>query len=171
MAAETTGSGCGKAIGIGCLVVFGLGATIVAGVFLNRDTIRQSPWYRSISARIAAVKSEGRMMDALRASLRIRHPADEVRMQARYRSDSTGTSHTLSVGFLNPKFDLPADAAGQEQLAREIAREVARAYPRIDHYEQVRVEFLAWSVGTEGFTHVTGFDFAVAGLRGGGPDA
>ena len=169
MAAQGTGSGCGKAIGIGCLVMFGLAATIVAGAWLNRDAIKQMPFVRRMASRIEEAKGEAKMLQALRASLQVRYPADQVQFQMQTHSDSAGRVHRLAVAFVNPKFALPEDSDGQQSQAREIAREVARAYPNIDRYDQVRVSFLASSGKRMVMTHSTDFDFALSELRAAPP--
>lgn len=169
MAAESTGSGCAKALGIGCLVAIGLVATGIAGVWLNRDALRQTPWVRSLVSHVEDARGEGKLMVALRSSLAVRFPAEQVQLQAQVRAGSGKAHHKLHVGFVNPKFPLADDARAQEQLAREIARVVAGSYPKIDRYDQVHVAFLARAGGNVRFTRATGFDFDVAELRGPAP--
>ena len=165
MAAESSASGCGKAIVVGCGVVGLLAVTLVAGAWLNRDALKQLPFVKRIASRVEEAKGEAKLLQALRASLQVRYPSDQVRFMMQMHRDSSARTHRLSVAFVNPHFALPEDSEGQQRQAREIAREVARAYPEIDRYDEVRVSFLSSSGKKMVFTHSTDFDFPVADLR------
>jgi hypothetical protein len=169
MAAESSGTGCGKSIVVGCAVVGFLAVTLVAGVWLNRDAIQQMPFFQRLASRVEVAKGEAKMLVALRASLQVRYPADNVKFLMQMHSGSAGRVHRLSVAFINPKFALPEDSDGQQRQAREIAREVARVYPEIDRYDQVRVSFLSVSAQHMTFTRSTDFDFPIADLRAAPP--
>jgi hypothetical protein len=161
-------SGCWKVFGIGCAVLFLLVATGIAGLWMSRDSIRHAPWFHSLAERGAAAADEFRRMQALRAALRARYPAEDVQVTMNFRSHDGVRTRSLAVTLVNPAASLGFEGEEARTSARAVARLVAATYPSIDRYDQVQVVFQHRAVGG-GFTESRHHDFPLAGLRAPAP--
>jgi len=158
---KSKGRGCLRAFGIGCAVVVALLLLAALFAWLNRDAIRGSDWYRSLSEQAESAKAEfGHMME-LRESLLAEYPADEVEILNQVTHTSGGRNRSLVVQFTNPAFDVENDSA---TTAREIAHRVAERYPEIERFDFVRVVFASQSGGAFQVTRNKTFAVPVAEL-------
>lgn len=160
---QRKGRGCLRALGIGCAVVVALLLLAALFVWLNRDAIRGSDWYRSLSEQTTAAKAEfGHMME-LRASLLAEYPADDVTVLNQVMRNSSGRHRSLVVQFTNPAFQIESDGAEWE-TAHEIAQTVAERYPEVERFDFVRVVFASQRGGAVSVTRTTPFEFPTAEL-------
>lgn len=161
---KSKGRGCLRALGIGCAVVIALLLLAALFAWLNRDAIRGSDWYRSLSEQAESAKAEfGHMME-LRESLLAEYPADDVTVLNQVMHTTGGRNRSLVVQFTNPAFDVENDSA---TTAREIAHHVAERYPEIERFDFVRVVFAAQSGGAIKVTRNKTFAVPVAELLAG----
>lgn len=129
-------AGCGKALAIGCAVVLGLGLLAAVGVAMNWRVIKESDWFRGIAEMAAGAKTEfGRMME-LREKLDVDYPADSIEIGTSAHSGSDGSTKTLTVTFVNPRFEPPG--VGDDAL-RPLAEDIARLYPEIERYDFIQI--------------------------------
>jgi hypothetical protein len=158
-------SGCLRSAVGGCVGCAVVAVVLVVGLWMSRDAIRQTSWYKNLHGKVEAVQEEAKSLMDLRARLIAAYPADNVGVQVRMNSVNGVSTRTLQVEILNPTFPLPGDDAGKQVEAREIAAFVAREHPGISHYDQIRVSF-ARGGGAAGasYSSRTDFDFPVADL-------
>lgn len=157
------GRGCLRAFGVGCAVVVVL--VLAAGFFawLNRDAIRGSDWYRSLSDKAAAAKTEVGNMLQLRADLLAEYPAEEIEVLNEQLRTSDGRQRSLVVQFTNPAFEMPGDAA-EQSTAREIALTVAGRYPEVERFDFIKVKFVSQRVVGVRVTRTDPYAFPTAEL-------
>jgi len=147
--------------GCGCVVLTVL--VLAAAVFLGKDLITETAWYRSMKGAADQAKEDLGAALALSGELKQRFPAEDISMGTQ-TSFGTDAGKRLTIRILNPAFDVPEDEGG-EAVARDIAAFTAARFPEIEEYDTVIVEIHRVHGG---FTSQQRFPFPVGSLL---PDA
>lgn len=158
--------GCARLFGIGCFSCLGLVLLTLAGIWVSWDSIRESGWFRSFGQTVATAKSEAAQLATLRAALLELYPAREIQIQVGVESKSQRTTKTLSVGFVDPQFQLPDGASERETAARAVAGAIATRYPTLGHYDRLFLTFSNRGDGGTTFASEFKYHFEIAELLG-----
>ncbi len=161
---KKSGSGCLKGFVAGCLGCVGLVVLLGVGLWLSRDMIEQMPWARSLRHTFETAKTEASKMMALRTSLLADYPCDGVQIHVQANSTNGKSVKTLTVGLVNPSFEVPDGPDAKTALARKIAHDVARRYPGLARFDELRIAFVVNGGTGVKFSGTTNFDFPVTDL-------
>ena len=162
--ADKSGAGCLKSCAIGCASALALAAVLAVGLWVSRDSLGKLPIFKDLAATVETAKSEAAQMTALGARLSQRYPAAAIPIRAHIQSENGKTVKMLVVTLVDPEFELPESASGQEAKAREIARAIAADYATLGRYDQLRLSFVSQRTGGARLGSTSEFQFATAEL-------
>jgi len=160
---KSSGSGCLKIAGGGCLAMILLAVVAVVGIWVSRDAIMSTKWFRSIRETVDTAKTEVIQMQQLRTALLAEYPADEVGIQVNIHSANGTTVRALVVRIRNPGFELPEQESARKESIRRVAQTIAAHYPSLSRYDRLRIE-IATDGGGSGYTSSTTSEFPTAEL-------
>jgi len=158
------GSGCGKIMGYGCLGAVALVAVVGVAIWASWGTLRQSKLVHTVTDSVTAAKAELVRLEALQKELQTAYPAEHVDVQANVSSTNGRTVKTLSVSFLNPRFEIPDGADSERAAARRIAAAIASRYAGLDRYDQLQIDLRHQGESGSGYSSDTRFEFPTAEL-------
>jgi hypothetical protein len=158
--ADKSGSGCLKSCAVGCATLFGLFVVLAAGAWFGRDTLKQTGWFKDISATFETAKSEAVELNALSARLHQKYPAGHIGAQMHVGNTNGVTTKTMIVNFVDPEFPLPESTP----KAHEIAQEIAADYPNLAIYDQLRLSFVKRGSGDSSVVSTAEYQFPTAAL-------
>jgi hypothetical protein len=163
------GFGCGKSMACGCVGVLGLVLLAAMALWLSKDVIHDSEWFGDISHSVETAKTEMHNLAVLRQDLDADYPTQKIDTHVQIQTGSEGTIKTLHVRLVNPEFEVPPSADGQEATARELAEAIADRYPGLERYDALRIALVFEREDTASFSTVTTYAFKTAELLGDRP--
>jgi len=164
MSDSGSGGGCGKVLGYGCLAIVLLVVVGGLAIWASWDLLKQSGLGRSVAETVDTVKGQVEAANALRESLLVDYPAEDLRVDFQIHSNNGVTTKTLQVLISNPHFELPDAADARLAKAREIADAVAGRFPDLHRYDVLHLELRTLGSGSVASSSTSSYDFPTADL-------